>query len=326
MSTQPSTVLHNAVLFGHVTVCRLSQKLPNHADLYHFYPVGSPPYLDNVDECLDVYISTRKEPVDRTPQSRQNDLLNPLTAEQAADFIRREKQYVARVKEAQGKWQSAGNSPDVKDAAGFAPACSDTVDASIDEVRRVVGATPHAVVSICNELEKLHRILTESYSVIEALAAEAGRAEDPAVRKALDNIRLCDLEHTDVLPLPPSGEPGARDLLNQISRKMDSFDQEFSNVRNGAEEAKELPPGRWYYEPNGQTVWNEEASYMVCDIRGWGHLQYLTNGAQLQDATGRHLANLSPERVLQIFRDIESVRKDVSSLCEKFFPSSNPSF
>ena len=51
--------------FGHVTVCRLSQRFENHYDQYHFYPAGQSPYLDNVDECHTVYTT----PPQRTDQN-----------------------------------------------------------------------------------------------------------------------------------------------------------------------------------------------------------------------------------------------------------------
>jgi hypothetical protein len=70
--------------------------------------------------------------------------------------------------------------------------------------------------------------------------------------------------------------------------------------------AKAAPEGEWRYEPTGQTVWgsNKYMKYMVADIRGWGHLQYLPNGAELQDATGVHIATANPATVLELVRMI----------------------
>ena len=34
----------------------------------------------------------------------------------------------------------------------------------------------------------------------------------------------------------------------------------------------------------------EESNHLVADVRGWGHLQYLPNGADVQDANGRLIA------------------------------------
>lgn len=34
----------------------------------------------------------------------------------------------------------------------------------------------------------------------------------------------------------------------------------------------------------------EEAHHLIADVRGWGHLQYLPNGADVQDANGRLIA------------------------------------
>lgn len=57
-------------------------------------------------------------------------------------------------------------------------------------------------------------------------------------------------------------------------------------------------PGPWEYEPTGQTVYGISEggcnkiveTFMVANIRGWGHLQYLPNGAEIQDANGRLIA------------------------------------
>ena len=48
-------------------------------------------------------------------------------------------------------------------------------------------------------------------------------------------------------------------------------------------------PGPWWYEPYGQQVWHGEkpkCDGLVCDIRGWGELQYKDGGDKMQDATG----------------------------------------
>ena len=74
--------------------------------------------------------------------------------------------------------------------------------------------------------------------------------------------------------------------------------------------AKAAPyEAEWRYEPTGQTVWAGNV-YMVADIRGWGHLQYLPNGEALQDATGVHIATASPATVLEMVSMIRE--KDVN--------------
>lgn len=67
------------------------------------------------------------------------------------------------------------------------------------------------------------------------------------------------------------------------------------------EEAARVAPyeAEWRYEPTGQTVWAGN-TYMVADIRGWGHLQHLPNGEALQDATGVHIATANPSTVLEM--------------------------
>lgn len=52
------------------------------------------------------------------------------------------------------------------------------------------------------ENDELKRICGESYQVVGILADEAGRFDDPAVTKALDNLSDAKLTHDDVLPFP----------------------------------------------------------------------------------------------------------------------------
>ena len=74
------------------------------------------------------------------------------------------------------------------------------------------------------------------------------------------------------------------------------------------------------YDPRGMSVWGRsvggcqqvEANHKICDVRGWGHIQYLPDGEKIQDANGRLLA-AAPELEL---------------LCEEFvltFATNNPS-
>lgn len=84
-------------------------------------------------------------------------------------------------------------------------------------------------------------------------------------------------------------------------------------IRRDAEAAKGLPEGDWHYEPRGQTVCNGN-KHMVCDIRGWGHLGKLPNGAELQDAMGRHIANLNPDTVLALLDRLEAAEKDAARM------------
>lgn len=57
-------------------------------------------------------------------------------------------------------------------------------------------------------------------------------------------------------------------------------------------------PGPWTYEAVSQTVYGISEGgcnktvepFMIANVRGWGHLQYLPNGAEIQDANGRLLA------------------------------------
>ncbi|MFA5899428.1 MAG: hypothetical protein WC829_09990 [Hyphomicrobium sp.] len=57
-------------------------------------------------------------------------------------------------------------------------------------------------------------------------------------------------------------------------------------------------PGAWNYIQRGTQVWGrsvggcrlEESDHLIADIRGWGHIQYLPNGAEVQDANGRLIA------------------------------------
>lgn len=68
--------------------------------------------------------------------------------------------------------------------------------------------------------------------------------------------------------------------------------------------AAAAPQDSWRYEPTGQTVWAGN-TYMVAAIRGWSHLRYLPNGAEIQDATGVHIAAANPTTVLAMCDEIE---------------------
>jgi len=56
--------------------------------------------------------------------------------------------------------------------------------------------------------------------------------------------------------------------------------------------------GPWKYEKLVQKVYGrsvggcsmQESDHMIADIRGWGHLSYLPDGAEIQDANGRLIA------------------------------------
>lgn len=54
-------------------------------------------------------------------------------------------------------------------------------------------------------------------------------------------------------------------------------------------------PGPWRYSNDDQTVYaksmrGDTGEFMVADIRGWGHLQYLPDGDKIQDANGKLMA------------------------------------
>lgn len=56
--------------------------------------------------------------------------------------------------------------------------------------------------------------------------------------------------------------------------------------------------GPWRYERRGTQIWGrsvggcrlEESDHLIADVRGWGHIQYLPNGKDVQDANGRLIA------------------------------------
>ena len=77
-------------------------------------------------------------------------------------------------------------------------------------------------------------------------------------------------------------------------------------IRAAAEAALYEAP--WRYEPTGQSVWAGN-TYMVADIRGWGHLQYLPNGEALQDATGVFIATANPAAILELLDRLEAAEK-----------------
>ena len=61
-------------LFGYVTIRRLSKRFENHVDQYQFYPDGHIPYLDNVDECYQVY--TKPNPLTPEELWKSDDLMS----------------------------------------------------------------------------------------------------------------------------------------------------------------------------------------------------------------------------------------------------------
>jgi hypothetical protein len=68
--------------------------------------------------------------------------------------------------------------------------------------------------------------------------------------------------------------------------------------RKGKEMTTQHTPGPWNYIQRGTQVWGrsvggcqlQESDHLIADIRGWGHIQYLPNGADVQDANGRLIA------------------------------------
>ena len=56
--------------------------------------------------------------------------------------------------------------------------------------------------------------------------------------------------------------------------------------------------GPWRYEQRGTQIWGRsvggcqmiENDHLIADVRGWGHIQYLTNGEEIQDANGLLIA------------------------------------
>lgn len=79
--------------FGHVTIRRLSRRNIDHVDQYEFYPVGQPPYLDNVDECHTVYLAPqpapKQEPVATATRSSKHGGIEWSGSEALADALGR---------------------------------------------------------------------------------------------------------------------------------------------------------------------------------------------------------------------------------------------
>lgn len=48
------------------------------------------------------------------------------------------------------------------------------------------------------------------------------------------------------------------------------------------------------YDNKQQTIWDAKGM-MVCDIRGWGRIQYMGNSEERQDAIGEKIAKLLNE-------------------------------
>lgn len=68
-------------------------------------------------------------------------------------------------------------------------------------------------------------------------------------------------------------------------------------------------PGPWRYSPEGQMIFanrkpsirHEDDEFFLCDVRGWGHLQYLENGHEIQDANG-YLIAAAPKMIDALIR------------------------
>jgi hypothetical protein len=81
--------------------------------------------------------------------------------------------------------------------------------------------------------------------------------------------------------------------------------------------------GEWRYDKRGQMIWGhgiggcsmQPGNFLVADIRGWGHLQYHENGAALQDATGEFIAAANPSVVLDLIKEIETLRDSRRLAC-----------
>lgn len=65
-------------------------------------------------------------------------------------------------------------------------------------------------------------------------------------------------------------------------------------------------PGPWRYTQDDQCVYaksmrGDKGEFMVADVRGWGHLQYVEGSEGIQDANGKLLAS-GPDLVIALER------------------------
>lgn len=82
--------------------------------------------------------------------------------------------------------------------------------------------------------------------------------------------------------------------------------------------AEAATPGPWEYQQLGQSIYAEsvggcrleKSKFMLADIRGWGHLQYIPDGAAKQDANGAYIAATSPDVVLSLISQIERLKAE----------------
>jgi len=78
--------------------------------------------------------------------------------------------------------------------------------------------------------------------------------------------------------------------------------------------------GPWQYKQRGTQIWGrsvggcrlEESNHLIADVRGWGHIQYLPNGKDVQDANGRLIA-AAPE-LLEALKNFISQYKTVHGI------------
>jgi len=88
-----------------------------------------------------------------------------------------------------------------------------------------------------------------------------------------------------------------------------------------ARKAKAATPGPWTKDEMGM-VWSapiaggcrmEPAPCRICDIRGWGHLQYRPDGEAMQEANGDLIAALNP----QVAQALIAVAQATRAMAEK---------
>ena len=82
-------------------------------------------------------------------------------------------------------------------------------------------------------------------------------------------------------------------------------------------EAKPTTEKPWAYVPEGQMiVMGSDITRMIADVRGWGWLQKLPNGADKQDANGRliadagtvhHQTGLTPSQLVERVKELEAI-------------------
>ena len=59
-----------------------------------------------------------------------------------------------------------------------------------------------------------------------------------------------------------------------------------------------------YYDSFGQMIFDKDNN-LVCDIRCWGHIQYLTDPEKKQDDMGQFITDAINDKLMKLKKELE---------------------